>query len=83
MGLPVAHIDGIPIEETLGSLGPALLLVAGAASATLNAHVRHLRRGELIRRLTDNLRRGPGPVKLSPTDTSSAGEPGSEEGSDA
>jgi hypothetical protein len=44
MGIPVAHVGGIPIEETLGSYGPALLLVAGAASATLSARVRNLRR---------------------------------------
>ena len=37
MGIPVAHVGGIPIEETLVSLGPALLLVAGAASARVGA----------------------------------------------
>ena len=29
IGRPIAHVGGIPIEETLGSLGPALLLAAG------------------------------------------------------
>jgi hypothetical protein len=38
-----AHVGGLPIEETLGSLAPALLLAAGAASARLSARVRHLR----------------------------------------
>ena len=42
-GLPLAHVGGIPFEETLGSLGPALLLAAGAASAKLSARRRHLR----------------------------------------
>jgi len=41
MDILVAHVGGIPIEETLGSLGPALLLVAGAALARLNSRVRH------------------------------------------
>jgi hypothetical protein len=43
MGLPVAHVGGIPIEETLGSYGPVLLLAAGVASAWLGARVRDLR----------------------------------------
>jgi hypothetical protein len=43
MGLPFAHISGIPIEETLGSYGPALLVVVGAASARLSIRFRHLR----------------------------------------
>ena len=30
---PFAHIDGIPVEETLGSLGPALLVAFGVAWA--------------------------------------------------
>jgi hypothetical protein len=37
IGVPVAHVAGLPIEETLGSFGPALLLVAGAVSARLRA----------------------------------------------
>lgn len=40
---PFAHVAGIPIEETLGTFGPALLLAAGVASAWLGAHIRHLR----------------------------------------
>ena len=43
MGLPFAHVGGIPIEEALGSYGPVLLLAAGVASAWLSAHIRHLR----------------------------------------
>ena len=43
MGLPFAHLGGIPIEETLGSLGPALLVVFGAASARLSIRLSHLR----------------------------------------
>jgi hypothetical protein len=44
--MPVAHVAGIPIEETLALYGPAVLLVAGAASARLAARVRRLRRGQ-------------------------------------
>jgi hypothetical protein len=43
MGLPLAHIGGIPIEETLGSYGPVLLLAAGVATAWLGTRIRHLR----------------------------------------
>ena len=32
--IPLAHIAGTPVEETIASLGPALLLTLGAASAT-------------------------------------------------
>jgi hypothetical protein len=38
-----AHIAGMPVEETIGSLGPALLLTFGAASATLRARLRRAR----------------------------------------
>ena len=43
ISLPLAHIAGIPIEETLSSFGPALLLTFGAASATLRARLRRAR----------------------------------------
>jgi hypothetical protein len=43
IGLPLAHAGGIPIEETLGSITPALLLAFGAASATLRARLRRTR----------------------------------------
>jgi hypothetical protein len=39
----IAHVGGLPIEETLGSLGPALLLAFGAVSATLRARLRRVR----------------------------------------
>ena len=41
--IPLAHIAGIPVEETLASLGPALLLTFGAASATLRVRLRRAR----------------------------------------
>ena len=41
--IPLAHVGGIPIEETVALYGPALLLVAGAASVRLGAWVRFLR----------------------------------------
>jgi hypothetical protein len=34
-GMPLAHLGGIPIEETLGALGPALLVGVGVAWAQL------------------------------------------------
>jgi hypothetical protein len=37
---PLAHMSGVPIEETLGSLGPALLAAFGAASTQLRARLR-------------------------------------------
>jgi hypothetical protein len=40
---PTAHVGGIPIEETLGSLGPALLVVLGMVWAQLRARLRGLR----------------------------------------
>ena len=40
IGAPFAHIGGIPIEETLGSLGPALLVAFGVAWAQLRARLR-------------------------------------------
>jgi len=41
----IAHVGGIPIEETLGMYGPALLLALGAASARVGARLRRLRGG--------------------------------------
>jgi hypothetical protein len=40
---PFAHIGGLPIEETLGSLGPALLVGFGVAWANLRARLRPVR----------------------------------------
>lgn len=36
---PFAHLGGIPVEETLGSLGPALLVAFGMAWAQLRARL--------------------------------------------
>ena len=43
IGAPFAHISGIPVEETLGSLGPALLVAFGVAWAQLRARLRPVR----------------------------------------
>jgi hypothetical protein len=40
---PLAHVGGIPIEETLASLGPALLVAFGVAWANLRAGLRRAR----------------------------------------
>ena len=37
---PFAHVGGIPIEETVVSLGPVLLVAFGVASANLRARLR-------------------------------------------
>jgi hypothetical protein len=41
--IPLAHIAGMPVEETIASLGPTLLLTLGAASTTLRARSRRTR----------------------------------------
>jgi hypothetical protein len=38
--VPLAHVAGMPIEETLASFGPALLVGFGVASAKLRARLR-------------------------------------------
>jgi hypothetical protein len=43
IGAPLAHLTGIPIEETLESLGPALLVAFGVASAQLRARLHAVR----------------------------------------
>jgi hypothetical protein len=43
IGAPVAHIGGLPLEETLGSFGPALLLALGVAWTQLRARLRRVR----------------------------------------
>jgi hypothetical protein len=40
---PVAHVGGIPIDETLGSFGPALLVCLGVAWAKLRARLGRVR----------------------------------------
>jgi hypothetical protein len=37
--MTIAHIGGLPVEETLGSVGPALLLAFGVAWANLSARI--------------------------------------------
>lgn len=37
--LPLAHIAGIPIEETVASFGPALLVALAATWTKLRAHL--------------------------------------------
>jgi 56kDa selenium binding protein (SBP56) len=37
VSLPVAHLGGLPIEETLASFGPALLVTVGAVAARVRA----------------------------------------------
>jgi hypothetical protein len=44
IGVPFAHVGGIPIEETLASLGPALLVGVAATWANLRARLRGARR---------------------------------------
>jgi hypothetical protein len=43
IGVPFAHVGGVPIEEALGSLSPALLVGFGAAWAKLRARLRRSR----------------------------------------
>jgi hypothetical protein len=43
IGVPIAHVGGIPIEETLGSLGPALLAGLGVALANLRSRLGRVR----------------------------------------
>jgi hypothetical protein len=45
MGVPMAHVAGIPIEETIGVYGPAVLLAFGAAWTIVRARCRRLRDG--------------------------------------
>ena len=39
IGAPIAHIGGLPIEETLASFGPALVVAFGVAWARLRARL--------------------------------------------
>ena len=43
IGVLTGHVAGIPIEETLASLGPALLVGLGVAWAELRARLRRVR----------------------------------------
>ena len=44
MSLPLAHAGGIPVEETIGMVGPGVLVALGAATATIRARWRRVRR---------------------------------------
>jgi hypothetical protein len=43
MHLVLAHVLGLPIEETIGSFGPVLVVALAAAAATLRARFRVMR----------------------------------------
>ena len=43
ISVPFAHVGGLPVEETLGAFGPALLVGFGVAWARLRAHLRSMR----------------------------------------
>jgi len=43
IGAPFAHIGGVPVEETLGAFGPALLVAFGVAWTQLRALLRPVR----------------------------------------
>jgi hypothetical protein len=47
ISLPFAHVGGIPLEETLTSLGPALLVAFGVGWSQLRARL-------IARRRTDS-----------------------------
>jgi hypothetical protein len=54
IGVPSAHVGGIPIEETLGSLGPALLAGLGVAWTHVRSRlgrVRGLRKEPKVRQV--------------------------------
>jgi hypothetical protein len=43
IGAPLAHVGGVPIEETVASFGPALLVALGAVAAKLRARFPRMR----------------------------------------
>ena len=43
IGLPFAHVGGIPIEETIGAFGPALLVGLGVTWSRLRARLSTVR----------------------------------------
>jgi hypothetical protein len=53
--LPEAHVGGVPVEETLGMLGPAFLVAVGAAAASLRRRGGRLLEGTLRRHRRDRL----------------------------
>ncbi|MBS1894829.1 MAG: hypothetical protein JST59_26305 [Actinobacteria bacterium] len=61
MSLVGAHIAGIPVEETLMSFGPVLLMVLGAAAASTATRWRRARtRLRALRGAVGRIRRRPG-----------------------
>ena len=44
--MTLAHVGGIPVEETVGAFAPAFLLILGAASASLRARLRNHQKGK-------------------------------------
>jgi hypothetical protein len=63
MTAPFAHVGGIPIEETIGSFNPALVIGVGVAWAKLRDRLHHrLRSGERARR-RDQPTAGPTPTR--------------------
>lgn len=54
----LAHVGGVPIEETLGSLGPALLVGLGVAWGNLRARLRRARSRPSGGPLSPRARRG-------------------------
>jgi hypothetical protein len=43
IAVPLAHMGAIPIEETVGTLGPALLVGVGVTWANVRARLRRVR----------------------------------------
>jgi hypothetical protein len=58
--IPLAHIAGIPVEETIASLGPALVLTFASASALLRTRLRRASKG--MHPMTGQLAPRPGAV---------------------
>jgi hypothetical protein len=56
MSIPIAHVAGIPIEETIGIYGPALLLAFAAACTIAKARLRRVRGGRASDRRVDDRR---------------------------
>ena len=73
MSATLAHIGGIPIEETLGSLGPALVVGLGVAWANLRARLRRARSRPSGGRLPPRARRGARYGSRTPDPNAAAG----------
>ena len=59
MPVPLAHIGGMPVEETVGSFGPALFIALGAAVATVRARLRPVPSREHRRERREKVGAGP------------------------